>query len=369
MHPLRELFTTYGERIVDVVHGTDRQDDFFYSARNDVLMPTSDVTPNGLATASCIRRENVILGGDILVIRASEDVLDGEFLAYAIKADRSQVMKLVNGTTVYHLYGRDMANFCFSTPGVKEQRVIAQALSDVDELIGQLDVLIAKKQDIKRATMRQLLTGETRLAGFSEPWDANSMGRLGFIYGGLSGKQKDDFGNGDARYVTFMGIMANTLIRRDHVERVRVKPGESQNRVLKGDLLFNATSETPNELAMGAVMDEEVDDLYLNSFCFGFRIHDPESCYPLYLAYFFRDSAGRSIVSSLAQGATRYNLSKTQFLSLELSMPGYREQREIAHILRDMDAEIVALEQRRDKTLAIKQGMIQELLTGHTRLI
>ena len=163
--------------------------------------------------------------------------------------------------------------------------------------------------------------------------------------------------------------MEHILIRSNHTEHVRVEPGETQNRVLKGDLLFNGTSETPNELALGAVVDEEVDDLYLNSFCFGFRIHDAESYYPLYLAYFFRESAGRSMVRGLAQGATRYNLSKTHFLSLELSMPPFPEQREIAHILGDLDAEILALEQRRAKALAIKKGMMQELLPGRTRLV
>ena len=80
-----ELFTTYKERIAEVLHGTNRNDDFFYSVINDVLMPTSDVTPNGLATASCILLPDVILGGGILVIRASKSILNGEFLAYTIR--------------------------------------------------------------------------------------------------------------------------------------------------------------------------------------------------------------------------------------------------------------------------------------------
>ena len=273
------------------------------------------------------------------------------------------------GATINQITNKSLNSFKIPYPERREREAITAALSDMDELLGALDTLIAKKQNIKLGAMQRLLTGETRLPGFSEPWNATTMGKIGSIYGGLSGKSKDDFGTGAARYVTFMGIMANTLIRSNHTEHVRVEPGETQNRVLKGDLLFNGTSETPNELALGAVVDEEVDDLYLNSFCFGFRIHDAESYYPLYAAYFFRESAGRSLMRGLAQGATRYNLSKTQFLSLELSMPSFPEQREIAHILGDLDAEILALEQRRAKTLDIKQGMMQELLTGRTRLI
>ena len=99
-----ELFTTYGECITEVVHGTDRNGTFFLSLCNDVLMPGSDVTPNGLATASSISTSDVILGGDILVIRVPADILNGTFLAYVIKINHNQIMQLVSGTTVYHFY-------------------------------------------------------------------------------------------------------------------------------------------------------------------------------------------------------------------------------------------------------------------------
>ena len=111
-----ELFTTYGECITEVLHGTDREESFVHSHCNDVLMPTSDVTPRGLATASCIRVSDIILGGDILVIRPPAEILNGEFLAHSIRANRDQVLQFVSGTTVFHLYGRDMANFCFPCP-------------------------------------------------------------------------------------------------------------------------------------------------------------------------------------------------------------------------------------------------------------
>ena len=295
---------------------------------------------------------------------------DNRFVFHCFQSDiiKRQINEHL-GATINQITNKSLNSFQIPYPERREREAITAALSDMDELLGALDTLIAKKQDIKLGAMQRLLTGETRLPGFSEPWTATTMGKIGSIYGGLSGKSKNDFGNGAARYVTFLGIMANTLIRSNHTEHVRVEPGETQNRVLKGDLLFNGTSETPNELALGAVVDEEVDDLYLNSFCFGFRIHDAESYYPLYVAYFFRKSAGRSLMRGLAQGATRYNLSKTHFLSLELSMPSFPEQREIAHMLGDLDAEILALEQRRAKTLAIKQGMMQKLLIGRTRLI
>ena len=364
-----ELFTTYGECITAVLHGTDREGTFFRSLRNDVLMPASDVTPNGLATASCISISDVILGGDILVIRVPEEILNGTFLAYIIRASHNQVMQLVSGTTVFHLYARDMANFRFIAPSVREQDAIVSVLSNLDAAIDASDALIAKKRAVKHAAMQQLLTGGTRLPGFSGEWKKTRMGRIGATYSGLSGKSKVDFGGGTARYVTFLGVLENVVVDARHTERVHVAPGESQNAVLVGDLLFNGSSETPGDLAMGAMVGEQLDNLYLNSFCFGFRVHDENEHAPLFLAYFFRGAVGRATMNALAQGATRYNLSKSQFLALELSIPACDEQRAIAAVLSDMDAEIEALERRRDKVRAIKQGMMQELLTGRVRLV
>ena len=163
-----ELFTTYGERITKVLYGTDQEGAFFYSIQNDVLIPTSDVTPNGLATASCIPFSGVILGSDILVIRVPEYLINGEFLAYAIKIRHNQVMQLVSGTTVFHLYGRDMANFKFSVPNMEEQTAIVSILSDMDVEIAALERRRDKTRALKQGMMQQLLTGKVRLVESAE---------------------------------------------------------------------------------------------------------------------------------------------------------------------------------------------------------
>ena len=175
-----ELFTVYGECITKVLHGTDREGMFFYSIRNDVLMPTSDVTPNGLATASCILASDIVIGADVLVIRAPKSVLNGEFLAYAIKAHRDQVMQLVSGTTVFHLYARDMVNFTFAAPSVDEQTAIVAILSDMDAEIAALERRRDKARAVKQGMMQQLLTGrirliqpETRSVGRKHNWQFN----------------------------------------------------------------------------------------------------------------------------------------------------------------------------------------------------
>ena len=259
--------------------------------------------------------------------------------------------------------------YLIHVPPLPEQRAIATALSDVDALLDGLDRLIAKKRDLKQATMQQLLTGQTRLPGFSGPWEVKRLGEIGSTYGGLTGKTKEDFGVGAARYVTFLNVMANVVIDCGSFEPVRVSASESQNQVNRGDLLFNGSSETPEEVAMCSVMAADIPGLYLNSFCFGFRRRDERQADGLFLAYYLRANPGRELMKSLAQGSTRYNLSKSALLEASIRLPLNGEQRAIASVLSDMDAELAALESRRDKTRALKQGMMQELLTGKTRLV
>jgi type I restriction enzyme S subunit len=166
-----------------------------------------------------------------------------------------------------------------------------------------------------------------------------------------------------------MNIMSNVVIDCNTFEKVRIQAGESQNRVMKGDLFFNGSSETPEEVGMCSVLTQDVQNVYLNSFCFGFRFQDGVEANGLYLAYYFRSSQGRELLKSLAQGATRYNLSKTALLRVSFSMPAFDEQTAIASILSDMDAELDALELKLEKARRLKQGMMHNLLTGKIRLV
>lgn len=158
-----ELFTKYPESIKQVHSRTNTRTGVFRSLANDVLMPTSDVTPNGLATASCILQDQVILGGDILVIRAPRNQLNGSFLSHVIRLSRDQVLQLVTGTTVYHLYGSDMKKFTFSMPGIEHQEAIVGTLDDMDAEIAALEARRDKTRALKQGLMQELLTGRTRL--------------------------------------------------------------------------------------------------------------------------------------------------------------------------------------------------------------
>ena len=166
-----ELFLNYPEKISTVQSKTNLNVGVFHSLSNDVLMPTSDVTPNGLAVASCIQQDDIILGGDILVIRTDKNKVNGEFLSHSIRSQKDQIMQLVTGTTVYHLYSADMKRFTFWMPELEEQIAIADILSDINAELTALEAKRDKTRELKRGMMQELLTGRTRLM----PTNSNSF--------------------------------------------------------------------------------------------------------------------------------------------------------------------------------------------------
>ncbi len=239
----------------------------------------------------------------------------------------------------------------------------------VKELRNKVNTHLAAMGIASIKEAESLLTGEKRISGFTDEWVEKEIGQIGYTYSGITGKNKNDFGHGNAQYITFLNVLNNPIIDTSIFERVDIKPTEGQNAAKKGDLFFNTSSETPEEVGICAVLDKDIDNLYLNSFCFGYRLTD-DSVLGLYLAYFWRSKQGREIMATLAQGATRYNLSKAYFNKVRIKLPKtVEEQRAIVSVLNSMDDLIAALDCEREKYTLIKQGMMQELLTGKSRLI
>ena len=372
-------YKVYGQE--QVIRGDHRFGDYFIGEEKYRQLRSCAVRPGdvlislvGTAGKALLIPDDAPLGiinPRLVRVRLNQEQVNAQFFKYLFESNQVQdaLTGHAQGGTMDVLNARILRALRLPTPRLQEQRAIATALSDADTLIESLDRLIAKKRAIKQAVMQQLLTGQTRLPGFTGEWETKRLGVCGLTYGGITGKNKADFGKGSARYVTFLNVFENVVVKSSLFDTVDIASGEAQNRVSRGDLLFNGTSETPGDLAMGACVDQDYDDLYLNSFCFGFRFHKGTDHDPLFFAYVFRGPTGRQIMNVLAQGATRYNMSKRQFLDLECELPEGDEQREIATTLSDMDAEIGALERRRDKARQLKQGMMQELLTGRVRLV
>jgi type I restriction enzyme S subunit len=313
----------------------------------------------------------LVFAGFLINIAPDPTVLNPGYLAAYLRT--STYWNWVATTSVRSgqpgINSREYAAMPIPVPPIAVQNSVADALADCDAHIEEIEALISKKTAESLGIAEALLSGRIWLPGGGEQRVAVRLGAAGSAYGGLSGKSKDDFGIGSGRYVTFLEVINNVRLRGDSLERVRVDSGERQNQVARGDVLFNGSSETPEEVALSAVVDfDPPPGIYLNSFCFGFRLIRQDLIDPTYLAYLFRSSAGRRLVWTLAQGATRYNIGKRKVLALAPEFPPIEDQRAIAAVAREADQEIEALRRRLSKAKAIQQGMAQQLLSGRTRL-
>ncbi|MGY5769117.1 restriction endonuclease subunit S [Vibrio cincinnatiensis] len=255
-----------------------------------------------------------------------------------------------------------------------EQRKIAQILSTWDKAITTTEKLIDASKQQKKALMQQLLTGKKRLVdpetgkAFEGEWEEVKLGDLGKTFTGLTGKTKEHFGRG-SKYIPYINIFRNSSVDMNALELVDVRPNEKQNLVKYGDIFFTTSSETPEEVGMSSVILEEIDEsVYLNSFCFGFRPHNFNRVKPEFIRYLLRSEKVRRSISLLAQGATRYNLSKTQLLKITLNIPSLGEQQKIASVLTAADKDIELLEAKLAHFKQEKKALMQQLLTGKRRV-
>ena len=196
-----------------------------------------------------------------------------------------------------------------------------------------------------------------RFAGFTDAWEQRKLGEVGTTYTGLSGKTKEDFGHGNGQFVTYMNVFSNPVGLPDMTEAVELD--DSQNKVLFGDVLFTTSSETPEEVGMSSVWLENAENTYLNSFCFGYRPTVEFS--PYYLAYMLRSSSMRKKITFLAQGISRYNISKNKMMDIEIPIPNIEEQKQIGAYFHDLDHLITLHQRKHAKLVVLKKAMLEKM--------
>lgn len=160
------------------------------------------------------------------------------------------------------------------------------------------------------------------------------MSDIGTFYSGLSGKTKEDFQNGNDKFISYVNIFNNPSLITDVDDRVKILEGERQNTIQYGDLLFTGSLETPDECGMCSVLTHHTEEkLYLNSFCFGFRFNDLSGINPEFMKFLFRSSVIRKLICKTANGVTRFNISKKEFAKIVIPIPSLAEQDHIASVL------------------------------------
>ncbi|MDD4538056.1 MAG: restriction endonuclease subunit S [Lentisphaeria bacterium] len=264
------------------------------------------------------------------------------------------------GSTMINLNQGTLAGLHLQCPPLPEQRAIAGALSDVDALLEGLDRLIAKKRDLKQAAMQQLLTGQTRLPGFQGEWKTKRLGDVveKIVGGGTPSRSNSAFWGNEIPWVTVKDFSTfNPSHTQESITWVGLQNSAS-NLIPAGTLI------TSTRMALGKAVVYGVDvainqDLKALFFRRGAIVR--------FMGYWFEHFG--QMIDDLGSGSTVKGISLNELKGLPLHIPIVPEQTAIASVLSDMDAEIEALERRRAKTADIKQAMMQELLTGKTRLV
>lgn len=282
---------------------------------------------------------------DSLVAIAPTKHTDKVWLAYELVGRKASFESIATHNTQLNINLEKLRPYLLPVPPLPEQRAIATALSDVDALLQGLDRLIAKKRDLKQAAMQQLLTGQTRLPGFTGEWEVKRLGEVARI---KTGSRNNENKVEDGEYPFF--------VRSDVVERI-----DSYSHDCEAILV-------PGEGRIGSIFH------YING---RFDVHQRvyaithfEAVVSAKFVYLYMSMNFGAWAMQNTVKATVDSLRLPTFLTFELLVPPTTiEQAAIAAVLSDMDAELAALEARRNKTRDLKQAMMQELLTGRTRLV
>jgi type I restriction enzyme S subunit len=254
-------------------------------------------------------------------------------------------------------------------PTIQEQQRIASCLSSLDEVIEAHSKKLELLKDHKKGLMQNLFPqdGEKvpklRFKEFenSGEWEEKKISDLGETISGLTGKSKDDFGAGKP-FVTYKQVFDNSEINFEQCERVQISDDENQTSLQQGDILFTTSSETPNEVGFASVLiDFPKEKTYLNSFCFALRPFNIEKTQPQFSRYLFHSPIYRRSVTAIAQGSTRYNISKGAFVEIQVPIPAPTEQQKIASCLSSLDELIAAQAEKIEQLKLHKKGLMQGL--------
>ncbi|MBT8906649.1 restriction endonuclease subunit S [Lactobacillus delbrueckii subsp. bulgaricus] len=357
------LYTKYETIIRNVDSFVVPKSGSVFSKGGEVIVPGSGETAEDISIASVVEPAGILLGGDLNIIYPNSD-LDPTFLAITISNGKPHfdMARRAQGKSIVHLHNADLKHISLKTPNLSEQKRISKIFEVLDQTITLHEEKKRQLERLKSALLQKMFADENgypavRFRGFDEAWKQCKLGDVGQTYTGLSGKSKEDFGHGKARFVTYMNIYSNPVSDLNMVEPIEID--ERQNEVKYGDAFFTTSSETPEEVGMASVWTGDEKHTYLNSFCFGYR--PISKINPYYLAYMLNSQSLRRKIVILAQGISRYNISKKSVMEIPASLPSAEEQNRIGLIFKDLDQSITLYEHKLELLKRLKSSLLQNM--------
>lgn len=340
--------------------------------KGTLLFTATGETAEEIGKCVCYNGEkDVYAGGDIITFVPY--VLNSLFIAYQQYQSYAlrQKASFGQGHSVVHIQKDRLEKLHIAFPkSTQEQARIAEILMQWDKAIEMQGKLGEAYQKLKKYCLNKMFpkkgsnVPEIRFPGFTAPWEQRKLGDMGKTFTGLSGKSSVDFGHGDGRFVTYMNVFTNAIANPEMVEPIEID--SKQSTVKYGDIFFTTSSETPEEVGMSSIWLENTPNTYLNSFCFGFRLQTDLDY--VYMAYALRSDTFRTKIILLAQGISRYNISKNKVMDIDSVFPSIMEQKQIGEFFLNLDNIITLHQKKREKLVAQRKILQQYLLTGIVRV-
>ena len=331
---------------------------------------TSDGYPFGAIKRLDLYEKGVLSTLYIVFAPKKEQQIDSDYLTVFFDTDRwhkgvaERAAEGARNHGLLNISAEDFFDIDLSVPkDIVEQKQIGAFIRQLDSLITLHQRKFEKLTNVKKSMLEKMFPQngssypEIRFKGFTDPWEQRKLGEMGQTYTGLSGKTKDDFGHGQARFVTYMNVFSNPISNPEMTEPIEIDP--KQNEVEVGDVFFTTSSETPEEVGMSSILLEKRGKTYLNSFCFGFRPSEKIDSY--YLAYMLRSESTRAKIILLAQGISRYNISKNKVMEIAVSLPSLDEQKMIGQYFSQLDNLITLHQRELEKLQNIKKSMLEKM--------
>lgn len=306
----------------------------------------------------------------LIRFRINSELTSPEYFLQFIRAENMQ-RKLTGanpGSAITNLVPMtEVKNWDIFVPAKAEQSKLGAFFNQLDNTIALHQRQLDNYKALKKVMLQKIFNQELRFKdqeGNNYPdWEKIALNELGETYTGLSGKTKENFGKGKGRFVTYMNVYSNPIADLAMTENVEIKDGENQNEVCYGDIFFTTSSETPEEVGMSSVWLSHESKVYLNSFCFGYRLSSRSEgvISPDFLGFQLRAPHIRKKIIFLAQGSTRFNISKSKLMDIVVYMPTIEEQNKITAFLLNVDSRIKHTIQSIERLNMLKKALLQQM--------
>lgn len=342
------------------VNKTELKPSDFKLNTNTILMSINGT----IGDLAFYNKEKVMLGKSCAYMNLGN--INKKYFYYILQTKnvKNYFYKNLTGSTIKNLGLKTIENTpIYIVKNSEEQQQIGSLFKNLDKIIELEEEKHQKLLDFKEAMLQDMFPKEgekvpkIRFDGFDDEWRVLQLKDLGQKYTSLTGKTKNDFGHGDGRYVTFSNVLANPVSSLDGVDKIEVD--NSQNAVKSGDLFFNISSETYDEVGMSSVWTHDVENYYLNSFCMGFRPSVKMDNH--FITYLLRSRSVRKQIMKLAQGISRINISQTKMMDIFLCIPSLEEQALIGNFFKNLDEKIELSEEKIEKIKVFKESLMDKM--------